>query len=318
MVSGGFLCPRPMTLRLLLTLLALSAASAAAGWRPLDTDARVHQATLSGWTLTVDASRARLTSLVPPGGAPDDNILLGGGHRVWLGPQSEWPVFWPPPKDWEDGAAASVTLSDDATTLTLVLPRTDPRQPALTRRYVLKPDALLLVAAWRIDESTTPRASRQAIHILQTRPDTAAFLTPRPTPEAPLGHGLLALAVRPGTLLDRPIPTGFLAPLTPACPAPDLLRLAGTGEEEKIGVPPQPLVARFAGGHGLRLLPALHDGVEDATLPPPEAGLFTQVYFGATAWAMTELEQLSPRLLPTPGSDTVSATMRLEFIPREP
>ncbi len=305
---------KPLLIPLVLLAFAASIArSSIVRWE--QTSLTLHQATLSGWTLTVDASRARLTSLVPPGGAPEDNVLLGGGHRVWLGPQAEWPVFWPPPKGWEDSAATSLTVSDDATELVLALPRPDPAQPALTRRYRLLPDALLLVAEWRIDKLTTPSVSRQAIHILQTRPDTAAFLTPRPTADAPLGHGLLALAVRLGTILDRPIPAGFITPVSPSCLGPGLLRLSGTGEEEKIGVPPQPLLARFPGGHGLRLLPVLHDGIEDADRTAPEAGLFTQVYFGATDWAMTELEQLSPRLLPAAGTDTVSATLRLEFLP---
>ncbi|MBC8010294.1 MAG: hypothetical protein H7067_09365, partial [Burkholderiales bacterium] len=242
-------------------------------WRALDTGAAAarYEVTLSGWTLVIDSARARLVSAIPPGGVETDNILLGDGHRVWLGPQSEWAVFWPPPRDWESSPAASVTLSADATELTLVLPRSDLRHPALVRRYRLRPDALELVAAWRIEKTDTSSAtsasapaptSYQAVQILQTRADTVVFLAPRPTPAAPLGHGLLALAVRPGTILDQPIPAGFATPATAdaaavtACTPPALLRLAATGAEEKIAVPPQPLVARFPGGHGLRLLPA--------------------------------------------------------------
>ncbi|MBC8011233.1 MAG: hypothetical protein H7067_14190, partial [Burkholderiales bacterium] len=72
---------------------------------------------------------------------------------------------------------------------------------------------------------------------------------------------------------------------------------------------------RFPGGHGLRLLPATHDATPDPASPAPEAGLFTQAYFGATAWAMVELEQLTPRLLPAHADGWIETTVRLEFLP---
>jgi hypothetical protein len=94
------------------------------------------------------------------------------------------------------------------------------------------------------------------------------------------------------------------------------LALRGARLEEKIGFPSQPLEAHVGGAHGFRLLPVQHDGQEDATKPSTEAGLYTQVHFGASAWAMTELEQLSPRLRETPGSTAVDTTVRVEFISR--
>lgn len=233
-------------------------------------------ASVQGWTLTVESQRARLTELIPPGGA---NLLIAGGHRVWLGPQTSWPVFWPAPRDWENSAATSVTRSPDGRTLELTLPRTDLRHPALTRRYTLTRDGVTLIASWTDDG--TPR---QAIHILQTRADTRVEATAMPTGSAPLGVGLLALNVRPGLLLDQPVPADLADPI-----GPRRWSFRSGAREEKFGFPPQALrTARFTLERG-----KIAAGRETG---PVDAGLYSQIYLGAPAWAMVEIEQVSPLL----------------------
>ncbi|MBC8041429.1 MAG: hypothetical protein H7Y06_12865 [Opitutaceae bacterium] len=234
-------------------------------------------ASVAGWTLTVEYQRARLTELIPPGGT---NLLLAGGHRVWLGPQTTWPVFWPAPSDWENSAATAVTRSSDGRTLELTLPRTDPRWPALTRRYTLTRDGVTLIASWTDDG--TPR---QAIHILQTRADTRVEATATPTESAPLGVGLLALNSRRGLILNQPITADFADPIAP-------LRWSfhsGT-REEKFGLPPQDLrTPDFTLERG-----QIASGISTA---PVDAGLHSQIYLGSPGqWAMVEIEQVSPLL----------------------
>jgi hypothetical protein len=235
------------------------------------------QASVSGWTLTVDSQRARLTELIPPGGT---NLLIAGGHRVWLGPQTAWPVFWPAPRDWEHSAATSITRSPDGRTLELTLPRTDPRWPALTRRYTLTRDGVMLIAAWTDDG--TPR---QVIHILQTRADTRVEATATPTESAPLGVGLLALNSRRGLILNQPITTEFADPV-----APQRWSFRSGPREEKFGLPPQDLrTPDFTLQRG-----QLTAGLVTA---PIDAGLYSQIYLGAPGeWAMVEIEQVSPLL----------------------
>lgn len=280
-------------------LMASCSAVGAMGWRTLDP--LRHEATILGWKLIVDAGQGRLVSAVPPGG---DNVLLTGGHRVWLGPQTEWPSFWPPPADWEYKPALAFR-SPDGTELTLTLPRTEPRYPVLVRRYCLKPGCLEMSVSWQPVEG---RPGYQAVQILQTRRETVAFLKPLAISEVPKGFGLLALGARPGNDLNATAPSDVVT-----IDHSDKWRLSFSGREEKIGVPPQPLEARFIGGHGLRLLPATHDG-NVAPGPAPDSGLFTQVYFGDRAWAMVEIEQLSPRLLAKRSDGWVECTVRLEFL----
>lgn len=288
-------------------------AQAANKWRRVPGEPACFKGGIGGWELRLDATRARLVSAVPPGGSAADNVLLADGHRVWLGPQSEWPGFWPPPRDWEGSPATGVAVSEDATEVTFTLPHTDPLNPPLTRRYKILPDALLLVAAWRVGSAAPPAAARQAVHILQTRTDTIVYLEKRPLRSVPLGYGLLALSDRPGPLLDAPLPRDIATLYSRK--EPDLLRLAFSGREEKIGVAPQPIVARVFGGYEFRFFPVVHNGIPTSPADDPDAGLRTQAYFGSDNWAMVELEQLSSRLAPATGEGWIEATARLEFFP---
>lgn len=235
------------------------------------------QASVSGWTLTVDSQRCRLTELIPPGGT---NLLIAGGHRVWLGPQTAWPVFWPAPRDWENSAATSITRSPDGRTLELTLPRTDPRWPALTRRYTLTRDGVMLIAAWTDDG--TPR---QVIHILQTHADTRVEATATPTESAPLGVGLLALNSRRGLILNQTISPEFADPI-----GPQRWSFRSGPREEKFGFPSQNLrTPAFTLERG-----QVTAGVSAA---PVDAGLYSQIYLGSPGeWAMVEIEQVSPLL----------------------
>ncbi len=251
--------------------------------------------------------------MIPPGGSEADNVLLAGGHRVWLGPQSEWPDFWPPPRDWEYSPAAGVVVSEDATEVVFVLPHTDTRSPPLTRRYKILPDALLLVAAWCVDPAAPAPAARQAVHILQTRTDAIIYLEKKSFQAAPLGYGLLTLSNRPGPLLDAPLPHDVATQCSSE--APGALSLAFSGREEKLGVGPQPIIVRFSGGHGFRLFPVVHNGIPVSPVYDADAGLHTQAYFGSSDWPMVELEQLSPRLTPRTDEGCIEAAARLEFLP---
>lgn len=285
---------------ILLLSIALCCAVRAEGWRALDR--MRHEAVLGGWTLSVDAGKGRLVSAVPPGGT---NVLLSGGHRVWLGPQVEWPAFWPPPQDWENGPATA-NLSCDGKELSLALPHSDSRFPKLLRRYRLAQGCLEMTVSW---QPVPGHPGYQAVQILQTRRETIAYLTQKPLPGVPKGFGLLALGARPGNDLGASAPADIVTDL-----GGNRWRLGFSGREEKIGVPAQPLEARFEGSHGLRLSPASHVG-RTASGPVPDSGLFTQVYFGDSSWAMVELEQLSPRLQADRQDVTVESTVRLEILP---
>lgn len=279
----------------------------------------VFAAESAGWRFVVSAARARLIHAAPIG---RENILLVGGHRAWLAPQLEWPVFWPPPSDWEASPAAALGRAPgDERTLLLVHSHADRFFPALIRRYTLRPDGLLMTLAWPDDASAPGRF--QALQILQLRTDARVTLTPRPTPEAPLGHGLLALATRPHVRVDAPLPDGFAVPAPPPIDATDATRAVATGaagsaltfcfngREEKFGFPPQPVFVRMADdGTSFRLVPMA--AVGEPLAPVPEAGLTTQLYFGAAEWPLVEIEQLSPRLRAHPPATEVSATFLLE------
>ncbi|MGF1531451.1 MAG: hypothetical protein ACFCU4_08825 [Puniceicoccaceae bacterium] len=234
-----------------------------------------------------------------------------------MGPQTEWPIFWPPPAHWEEAAARQVLLSDCGQELTLELPEGESGQiPAITRRYRLREGGLELVAAWRPAAS---EPSFQAVQILQVRPEAKVRVVFSPEPESPLGYGLLPLIERRAVLLDTPfdaehlidVQGGQLGAGSAASAGGTWLRF--TGKEEKIGVVPQPLLAKFEGGETLALGVASYDGVVDAAVEAPDAGLYTQVYFGATAWAMVEIEQLTPRLRPARADGWVETVMRVEW-----
>lgn len=282
-----------------LVLICVAAQTSHATWRAGEDGRWTGEA--GGWRFTVDPARARLIEAAPAGGR---NVLLRGGHRVWLGPQSEWPKFWPPPSDWESARAESVDLSQDGRVLRVRLPRSDERFPALVRLYRLEEDGLDLGAQWE-----SAGKSYQLIQILQVRPDAVATLRLVSTESAPAGFGLLPLAKRPGLILDASRPAQLRRGGDADAVEPPW-ELFFDGVEEKLGVAPQVLRVRFPEGTAFDLEPARFSSAME-TGPAPDAGLFTHIYLGAQAWAMMEVEQLSPRLTPAAGEREVEVWVKL-------
>lgn len=272
-------------------------------WKKLDEHR--YETEVVGWKLLVDAKRGRLISAIPPAG---ENIFLRDAHRVWLGPQNEWPSQWPPPKEWEDGSE-SHALSTDASELTIVTSKIDPNYPQLTRRYRITENGLLLIAAWQPLAGQKPW---QCIHILQTRTDAVLHVAFKPTLEAPLGYGLLSLHPRPGNNFAGPIPKD-IATAVPGKEEDRLYRLAYGGREEKIGVAPQTIETRFPQGYGFRLWPAEHNGKAQDGIAP-DGGLLTQGYFGAPSFELVESEQLTPRLTSTREDGWVEVSVKLVLL----
>lgn len=250
-------------------------------WQPIGEG--LWSARVAGWELRVCAAQARLCALVPPGS--ERNVLAADGHRVWLGPQTSWPEFWPPQADWESSAAVTVAVSPDGLALTLVHPQTNSAYPQLMRTYTLFDDRLQLSVAWICDG--TPH---QSLQIVQLQPDAVAEAIAVPTDEVPHGFGRMPMGERPGVGLDEPMPDDVAAPFPPA---EHRWRLRVAGRAEKLGFAPQALPAEFPGGVRLVYSPGRYTGV---AVDAPEAGLLSQIYLGSTEAPLLELEQFSPLL----------------------
>lgn len=108
-----------MRRRLFLVLLlgGLLASLRGADWTPTTWNGEAAWASSAqGWRAVVSVPRARLMHFGPDGS--EVNLLLApptranpnrlGGHRLWLGPQTEWPGFWPPPAAWEYHEAGTI------------------------------------------------------------------------------------------------------------------------------------------------------------------------------------------------------------------
>lgn len=234
----------------------------------------------SGWIATVSVDRARLIALRR---APDGPGLLfadlknefsWGGHRVWLGPQSAWRAPWPPPADWETSRAERIAT--DGAALRITHPRSDPAYPRLTRSYEWRGDALHCGVSW-----SDPRF--QAIHVVQLPTRAVVRVRPVPKPDLPLGYALLPIYGRDGLHLDRqPHPA-----VTSREGGSLVLRHAF--EAEKIGLPPQTIVADIPPCR----LTMLRGEMRGQSPTAPDLGLVTQIYLGAEIDPFTEIEQLS-------------------------
>lgn len=271
----------------------VGAESTVAGWS--EGGDGVWVAEVQGWKLEVSKERGRLTGLFPGKG---DNVLIEGGHRVWLGPQTEWGNWWPPPADWEASAAAGVTVSEEGGTLTLELPRADKAFPAVARSYRLVEEGVVLGMSWGAVEGRC----FQGVQILQ--------VTPRAVAELPWSGeddrvGFLPLAERPGFSWAEVLPVD----VAKAAPDGAALRVGVSGREEKLGFKPRSLAVTSPGGGRFAMMPGVSQG---GVVGAPDEGLYTQVYFGAAEWAMLEVEQLSPRLKPVEGRAGFEVFLKLE------
>ncbi len=244
---------------------------------------RAYVATGGAYEAVVSVDRARLIFF---GRSGSDNLLYvppdlsnpaeWGGHRVWLGPQSEWSRNWPPPAAWEASAAEKVTI--EGARLELLMPSTGDEWPRLRRVYWWDGDKLRCAA--RIDGGRRPA---QIIHVVQVLAHAEVSVRAEPSNEEPRGYVQLHLGRG-----DHPIRT---------FPEPPHVRAEGSeltlrhvGKMEKLGFRQQPLTARM-GAETIRVEAGVSSGRVDST---PDDGFVTQVYLSGARAPLIELEQLSP------------------------
>lgn len=308
---SALLRPKSTLLRIAFAIcLALSATLDvdAGNWRYTpgnDGVSSVWTAESGNWRAEVDPLRGRLSYLGPKDGP---NLLNRpvispkspdfGGHRVWLGPQSDWKPFWPPPPNWETQPAALVRLrSRDR--LELVSPRGPGKAVAIRRTYRWKGNGVFeCEVSW--EEKT--KQGRQAMQIFQLAHGAVLEARPTPTTEAPHGYVRLPIGTRLTTEKHFKEPEQVTR-------GGNRLLLRRKSKEEKLGFPVQMLIARWP-KFELRLKPGSHFG---RTTGEPDGGYNSQIYLGSDAVPLIEMEQLSPRLLPWLPGGRVSQTVLVEL-----
>lgn len=261
----------------------VNATNPAAEWQPITWLQEKALVSVShGWKAVVSLERGRLMHfgpadqeinllLAPP---TRDNSNLWGGHRVWLGPQSNWTIIWPPPKEWENSGPESFTNADGI--LRMLMGDAKDGWPRLTRTYQW--DGAKLICGVELSGGNRPA---QAVQIFQVPADTIVTVHAHPTPDFPAGY------VRLPSMVSR-FSTDFPQPAHVVRTGNDLT-LHHTGVIEKLGFTPQPLTGR-TGGCSLTVTIGKQTGV---VIAGPDQGLFTQVYLGGDE-QLIELEQLSP------------------------
>jgi hypothetical protein len=261
----------------------VNATNPAAEWQPIIwLNEKALVSVSHGWKAVVSLERGRLMHFGPADS--EVNLLLApptranpniwGGHRVWLGPQSNWPKIWPPPKEWELSGPESFTNKDGA--LRLLMADTKDGWPRLTRTYQW--DGSRLICGVEMSGGIQPA---QAVQIFQVPACTVVTVQAHPTKEFPAGY------VRLPSMVSR-FSTDFPQPAQVVRAGNDLT-LRHTGVIEKLGFTPQPLIGRTG---ELSLTVTL--GTQTGTvIAGPDQGLFTQVYLGGDE-PLIELEQLSP------------------------
>ncbi len=266
------------------TLLTFAASTSVADWRQTQWQGEpAWESSSSGWRAVVSVTRARLMHFGPDGS--DVNLLLAppnranpnrlGGHRVWLGPQAEWPGGWPPPAAWEYREPAALAAKDGV--LRLTMPPTGDAWPQLTRTYHW--DGATLVCGAEFTGGTRPA---QIVQIFQVPPAMTAEAAVRPETDFPAGYVRL-----PSTA--GPFSARFVPPAH-ATLAGDTLTLKHTGVVGKYGYRPQALLGRLD-GYELTVSRGAQTG---EVVGEPDAGFHTQVYLSGEHEAFGELEQLSP------------------------
>lgn len=269
-------------LALLALALHLIPGLSAAEWTPvLWHGENAWQSTSQGWVATVSQERSRLVAITRAGAqrnllyeAPRDGISWGG-HRCWLGPQSDWHPVWPPPRDWESSAAARVKASGPL--LTVAHPHTDPQYPALTRTYEWRDGVLHCRLSWQ-------GGRFYGIHVVQLPRDAVVTVRRDATPALPLGYALVPIYRRPGTLTDVPIARAV------SRIDGDTITLRHADHTEKAAFFPQTILARI-GKYRLQMERGEQSGFSSSS---PDMGLLTQVFLGDRLNPFIEIEQLSP------------------------
>lgn len=273
---------------LLALVLALSAAGRAAEWERITWNGEVAWASSSaGWRAVVSVARARLMHFGPAD--TNANLLLApvtrgnrnclGGHRLWLGPQSQWRGGWPPPAAWEYQEPAAITAVDGA--LRFTMPASKDSWPQLTRIY--RWEGASLVCGAEFSGGTRPA---QFVQIFQVPPATIATAEVRR--EAGFPEGYVRLPSTAGPFAAR------FPPPVHASLAGETLTLHHTGAVGKLGFRPQPLTGRMPGYE----LVVARGAQAGTVVGEPDEGFHTQVYLSSSSESFTELEQLSPLFAP--------------------
>lgn len=267
-------------------LLAAAAVAGRAGdWvRTTWHDEPAWESQAQGWRAVVSMTRARLMHFGPADTGA--NLLLApptranrnrlGGHRLWLGPQTEWPRFWPPPAAWEYQEAESVAVADGV--LRLTMGDAGAGWPRLVRTYHW--DGGNLVCGAETSGGTRPA---QLIQILQVPSATTVRATVHPAGGYPAGYVRLLSTAGPFT-------ARFVPPLH-ASLAGDVLTLRHTNTVGKYGFRPQALTGALD-GHELVVARGAQTG---AVVDEPDEGFLSQVYLSEGGESFVEIEQLSPR-----------------------
>lgn len=259
---------------LLISLMMLGSPSApAADWQSVTWQGEpAYASSAGGWRAVVSVARGRLMHFGPadrdynlllaPASRADRNVL--GGHRLWLGPQSDWASIWPPPAAWEYSEPASV--ESVAGVLRLLMPATGDDWPRLTRTYHW--DGASLVCGAEFAGGARPA---QFIQILQVRPEVTVAVAVRPEQAFPAGYVTLPSSAGPFSARFSPPPH--------VSRAGDALALRHTGTVTKLGFRPQTLAGRID-GYDLRVSRGTLTGT---TVGEPDEGFHTQVYLSGTA-----------------------------------
>ena len=238
------------------------------------------ESTSSGWTAIVSEEKARLVCIKEIGEHENllytqtDGIFSKGGHRCWLGPQTQWKISWPPPDDWENTHAAQIKISEDL--LTLIHSNHDKNYPELSRTYQWEKGILHCTVKWQSDEYFV-------IQIFQIPPGSMVHIQRTIQSELPLGYALPPIHEHPMFHTDREIAAGM------SKIEGDTITLWYGYLAEKIAVAPQVITAEI-GNYQLKI--SRGQMTENTTVP--ERGLLTQVFMGDWMDPFIELEQLSP------------------------
>jgi hypothetical protein len=241
-------------------------------------------AATKSWQAIVSIERARLIYFGSADGA--HNLLYAprtrnapagwGGHRVWLGPQTNWAAGWPPPAAWEKSVPEKV--SAEGSHLVLQMADAGAGWPHLARDYFWTGGRFHC----RVHATGGNRAA-QIIEILQVPPSAEVELSAPSIPLAPRGYVQLHLGRHPSPQPEFPTPPH-------ATRKGDQLVLRFCDVMDKFGFTAQPIRARI-GSSVLRLDRGATTGRVVST---PDEGFVTQVYLGSGESPLIELEQLSP------------------------
>jgi hypothetical protein len=200
-----------------------------------------------------------------------------GGHRVWLGPQTDWSKNWPPPAGWD--AAPPERIQVDGSRLEFAMADAGDGWPRITRLYFWRDGKLHCDA--RMSGGSRPA---QIIHIVQVPATTEAEMKAAPSPDVPRGYTQVHLGRGLIPVKQFPEPSQITD-------AAGKLRVKFSGKMDKFGFTPQPILARVEGGITMRIERGAETGQAIST---PDEGFATQIYLGSARGPVIELEQLSP------------------------